>query len=62
MASKLVLCRTRLEEAASQLRELVAREELEPDMQLRLVSALDYLDKAVELLRRHAEQHPGEEA
>jgi len=59
MASKLLLCRTRLEESASQLRELVTSEEYEPDVRLRLATALGYIDKAVDVLRQYAEQNPG---
>ena len=59
MPSKLILCRTRLEEAAAQLRELVTAEENDSDVRLRLVTALGYIDKAVDVLRRYAEQGPG---
>ena len=59
MASKLILCRTRLEEAASQLRELVTTEEFDSDVRLRLVTAMGHIDKAVEVLRLDAMQGPG---
>jgi hypothetical protein len=58
MASKLILCRTRLEESASQLRELVTSEEYDSDVRLRLVTALGYIDKAVDVLREYAEEGP----
>jgi hypothetical protein len=61
MASKLILSRTRLEEAAAQLRELLTAEEYDSDARLRLVTALGYIDKAVDVLRRYAEQGPGGE-
>jgi len=59
MASKLILCRTRLEEAVLHLRELVATEEFDPDVRVRLVTALGYIDKAVEVLRLDAMRGPG---
>lgn len=59
MASKLILCRTRLEEAALQLRELVTTEEFDSDVRLRLVTAMGYIDKAVEVLRLDAVQGSG---
>jgi len=49
----------RLEEAAMRLRELVTTEEFDSDVRLRLVTALSYIDKAVEVLRLDATQGPG---
>jgi hypothetical protein len=59
MASKLILCRTRLEEAVSHLRQLVTSREYDPDVRLRLATALGYIEKAIELLQLDATRGPG---
>ena len=51
MKNKLVLCRTRLEEAASCLRELVISEPDESDSRLKVATALAYVEKAIDALR-----------
>jgi hypothetical protein len=59
MASEFILCRTRLEEAAVRLRELITSEECEPDAKLRLASALGHIEEAIEVLRSTAMHGPG---
>ncbi|MGA8872497.1 MAG: hypothetical protein WB460_15225 [Candidatus Acidiferrales bacterium] len=58
MASEFILCRTRLEEAAVRLRELVTSEEYGPDAKLRLAAALGHIEEAIEVLRLDAMQGP----
>lgn len=51
MKNKLVLCRTRLEEAASHLRELIPAGKENSASILRIATALGYVEKAIDLLR-----------
>jgi hypothetical protein len=51
MQSKVILCRTRLEEAASHLRELATMEGHDTALHFKAVTALDYVEKAINLLR-----------
>jgi len=51
MLGKLILCRTRLEEAESQLRDLAMSEGEDSDLRQRLVVALTYVEKALAALR-----------
>lgn len=51
MKNELVLCRTRLEEAASHLKELLISERDDSDLTLKVATALGYVEKAIDILR-----------
>jgi hypothetical protein len=52
--NELVLCRTRLAEAASHLRELLISERDDSDLTLKVATALGYVEKAIDILRSAA--------
>jgi len=49
--NKLVLCRTRLEEAATHLRELIPAGQESSASKIKIATALGYIEKAIDLLR-----------
>lgn len=51
MKNKVVLCRTRLEEAASYLRELIPPAHENSASSLRIATALTHVEKAIDILR-----------